>query len=407
MAFSNLCNWTSFDRIALPLTAAFAAMSAHPAAANVLPQEDAVSPNDTQQGFATAPIGQDTFDTSVSLNAERFAIFKPSKKAVRHRIEYDIWDFVLKSFVISMGPSTRETARPALQRPGTRVYKGHRSRYRLEGSMLGFYFLNEDAIASFGEYRRELESVADTLDITTLPRNEQLAFWFNLHNVAMVEKIAENWPIRQPRKLMIDGTPLDDAKFITIRGVTMSLRDIRENIVYSNWRDPKVIYGFWRGEIGGPALEREAFTGRNVASILDFKAEDFVNSLRGTQKVGKTLWVSTHFEEVSRFYFPDFEADLRAHIAKYANEDVKKILEKTDKTKANIREYDIADLNGGRRDSIAASNASAGVPYSVGQLLDQRRRKLDILQRKNERTGRVYFLEIDLPGQDPNAGQVN
>ncbi|MEM9310988.1 MAG: DUF547 domain-containing protein [Pseudomonadota bacterium] len=336
----------------------------------------------------------------------RFDIFTPTKTPVLHRIEYEIWDFALKQLVISMGPSTRQTARPAQQMIGTRQRQGHNSRYRLEGSMLGFFFLDDRAIASFGEYRRELQSVADTLDISTLPRNEQLAFWLNLHNVAMVEKIAENWPFRQPRSLEINGVVLDDAKFITVRGVTMSLREIRENIVYANWRDPKVLYGFWRGEIGAPSLERAAFTGPNVSSLLSLKAEEYINSLRGTQKRGKTLDVATIYEEVSDFYFPDFATDIRAHIAEYANEDVAKILAKTTETQASIREYDIADLNGGRRDSIAMVNAGSGVPYSVGQLIIQRQRKLDRIERKEGRTGRVYFTEITLPGQDPNAGQV-
>ena len=135
----------------------------------------------------------------------------------------------------------------------------------------------------------DLERISGELDIAALPRNEQLAFWFNLHNAAMLEAIAREWPVRQPREIMVDGVPLDDAQFLTVRGIAMSLRDIRENIVFANWRDPKVIYGFWRGEIGGPALEREAYTGANVNSLLDIAAQDFVNSLRGIQQRGDRM----------------------------------------------------------------------------------------------------------------------
>ena len=371
------------------LALSVAALSAVPLGAEALPQAEA-QPSNTS-----------------AASGNPFAAFTPTATPVRHRIDYDIWDFALKQLVVSMGPSTRQTARAPDNPIGTRVRQGHNSRYRLEGSMLGFYFLDDRAITSFGEYRRELESVADTLDISTLPRNEQLAFWFNLHNVAMVEKIAENWPMRQPRRFMIDGVPLDEARFLTVRGVAMSLRDIRERIVYANWRDPKVIYGFWRGEIGSPALERNAFTGGNVSSLLALKAEEFVNSLRGTQKRGKTLDVATLYDEVSAFYFPNFETDIRAHIAEYAGEDVTKILAKTTQTQASIREWDIADLNGGRRDSIALVNSSAGVPASIGLLLLQRRRKLELMERKEQRTGRVFFTELVLPGADPNAGQVD
>ena len=344
---------------------------------------------------------------------ERFRIFTPSTTPIRHRIDYGLWDWALKNIVISMGPSTR--SRPLVQDPafGTRIRQGHNSRYRIEGSMVGFLFFDQEVIASFTEYRQDLERVSSTLDIAVLPRNEQLAFWSNLHNVAMLEQIAQAWPVRQPRAIEIDGVPLDDAKFITVRGIAMSPRDIREKIVYANWRDPKVIYGFWRGEIGGPALEREAYTGANVSSLLDLAAEDYVNSLRGTQKQGDRLQVSTLYDETRAFYFPDFEKDVRAHLAEYANEDVSDILARTQRTEAVIREWDIADLSGGARqanylfiDSDSPSFRSSRIPYGVALLLRQRQRKLETMERREMPTGRVIFSNIDLPGDPPNKNAV-
>ncbi|MEL6542140.1 MAG: DUF547 domain-containing protein [Pseudomonadota bacterium] len=273
--------------------------------------------------------------------------------------------------------------------------------------MVAFSRFDQQAIASFTQYRQELEQVADTLDITSLPRNEQLAFWLNLHNVAMVEQIASNWPVRQPREMLVDGAPLNDARFITVHGVPMSLRDIRENIVYANWRDPKVIYGFWLGEIGSPSLERVAFTGGNVSSLLEVKAEEYINSLRASEKRGDTLHVSTLYDDVAPFYFSDFNADVRAHMAQFANEDVTKMLERTDQIKASIREWDIADMSGGRRDSIAVQGARPGVSAGMAEVLYQRQRKFEQLKKEELPTGRVYFTEIILPDQDPSAGQID
>ena len=335
-----------------------------------------------------------------------FAIFTPTTDPIRHRIDFEFWDFALKNFVISMGPSTRETTRQATQPLGTRVRQGHSSRYRLEGSMLGFSFLDAGAIAGFTEYRLDLQSIGDTLDISSLPRNEQLAYWINLHNVALVEKIAMNWPVRQPREIEIDGTFIDDAPFITVSGVAMSLRDIRERIVFANWRDPKVIYGFWRGEIGGPTLGRFAYTGDNVGSLLDLSADDFINSLRGTQKRGDRLDVSTLYEDTAEFYFPDFDNDVRAHIAEYANETVTDILSRTGLVRASIREWDIADLSGGTRGSILQSSRP-GFTNGAAQLLVQRQRKFEIQRRRGEgRGGQVFFSNIRLPGDPPNANAV-
>lgn len=353
-----------------------------------------------------APTPPENAVTTEQDAVDRFAVFAPTSQPTRHRIDYEIWDWALKNIVIAMGPSLREGARRPDPSLGTRLQQGHNSRYRLEGSMVGFSLFDEAVRTSFTEYREDLERISETLDISSLPRNEQLAFWFNLHNVTMLEFITREWPLRQPREIMIDGIPLDEARLLKVSGVPMSLRDIRENIVFANWRSPKVIYGFWRGEIGGPALEREAFTGANVGSLLDLAAEDFINSLRGTQKNGDRLQVSTLYAEAERFYFPDFDTDVRAHLAAYANEDVAEIIAQTNTTEATIREWDIADLAGGSRGAPYLSNSRPGIPPGAMRLLGERQRKHETMGRRDIPLGRVIFSNIDLPGDPPNKNAV-
>jgi hypothetical protein len=274
-----------------------------------------------------------------------------------------------------------------------------------------FSFLDSDIIASFTEYRQDLERTADIVDIQSLSRNEQLAYWINLHNVAMIEQIANAWPIRQPREIEVGGVPLDDAKFITVEGIAMSPRDIREKIVYKNWKNPMVIYGFWRGEIGGPSIQREAYNADNVARLLDRGARDFVNSLRGTQKRGDLLEVSTLYEEAARFYFPNFEADLREHLARFADTETNEILAGTTQVRATVSEHDIADLAGGVREPTYQNIESNGlstrfrIPQSMARLLAQREEKYNRIIREG-RTGTVTFSNIQLPGDPEDKGEV-
>lgn len=341
---------------------------------------------------------------------ERFAIFAPSSKPIRHKIDYEVFDFALQNIVVSMGPSTRSAPYAVIQPVGTRLKQGLHSRYRLEGSMVGFSFFDQEVIDSFTLYREELQTIGDSIPIHTLPRNEQLAYWFNLHNVALLEKLAREWPLREPREMMVDGAPLDDARFITVQGISMSLRDIREKIVFAHWRDPKVIYGFWRGEIGGPALQPAAFNGQNVSSLLDLSAGEFVNALRGTEQRGSTLHVSRLYAEVAPFYFPDFVTDLRAHLGAYAETEVGAILAETTGAEASISESVIADMAGGSRGANylagSASGSRPGIPPGVIDLMRQRGRKLEVMQRRKEATGRVFFSNIELPGDPPNKNAV-
>jgi hypothetical protein len=345
------------------------------------------------------------------LGEAELATFAPSKTPNADKIDYSIWDEAMKNIVVSMGPSLRESAPRPEPSLGSRRQYGHVSRYRLEGSRVMFSFLDSDVIASFTEYRKDLENTANIVDIQSLSRNEQLAYWINLHNVALVEQIANAWPVRQPREIMIDGVPLDDARFITVEGIRLSPRDIREKIVYRHWNDPLVIYGFWRGEIGGPSLQKEAFNADNVGRLLIRGAADFINSLRGTQELGDRLQVSELYQEAAPYYFPNFEADLRAHLTRYANEPTAALLAKTRGAEPVIAEHDIADLEGGVREPTLSNVSSDGrpvsfrIPQSMAALLKEREDKFQEIIRQG-RTGTVTFSNIDLPGDPEDKNEV-
>lgn len=336
-----------------------------------------------------------------------FETFAPSNAPNADKIDYEIWNEAMKNIVISMGPSLREGAPRPDPSFGTRRQYGHVSRYRLEGTRVMFSFLDADVVASFTEYRKDLEATANVVDIQSLSRNEQLAFWINLHNVAMVEQIANAWPIRQPREIKVDGVPLDQARFITVEGVNLSPRDIREQIVYRHWKDPIVMYGFWRGEIGSPSLQREAFNADNVSRLLIRGANDFVNSLRGSQEQGGRLQVSEFYQEVAPFFFPEFERDVRAHLSRFADADTSALIAKTSAVEASIAEHDIADLEGGVREPTYQNITSNGVstsfriPQSMASLLRERETKFQEIIRQG-RTGTVTFSNITLPG-DPET----
>lgn len=350
---------------------------------------------------------------SSPLGEAQLATFAPSNTPNNDKIDYSIWDEAMKNIVISMGPSLRESAPRPDPSFGSRRQYGHVSRYRLEGTRVMFSFLDADVIASFTEYRKDLENTADIVDIQSLSRNEQLAFWINLHNVALVEQIANAWPIRQPREIKINGVALDDARFIAVEGVKLSPRDIREKIVYRHWRDPMVIYGFWRGEIGGPSLQREAFNADNVERLLIRGAADFVNSLRGTHELGGRLQVSELYKESAPFFFDDFERDLRAHLARHADEATAALLAKTSGVEAVVREYDIADLEGGVREPSYQNITSNGVstrfriPQSMAALLAERETKFQEIIRKG-RTGTVTVSPTSQTGVtvEPSKGEV-
>lgn len=348
-------------------------------------------------------------DSATAASAD-FARFTPKTTATQTSLDYAVWDDALRYMVFRMGRSSREAAPSVETGLAGRIKRGHQSRYRLEGNRVIFSFLEQDIIDSLTAYKKDLESVADQVDISSLPRNEQLAYWINLHNAAVIEQLAQQYPIRSPSlpKFGAEQVSLDEAKVITVNGVRMSPKDIRTRIVFPNWNDPKVIYGFFRGEIGGPSIAGEAFTSRNVSRLLADNARDMVNSLRGVEKIGSTMQVSKIYEEARPFYFPNWEADLRAHLEKYARDDVAEILAKTDRSEASLYETDISDLAGGQVEPSYSDIQSLGedgmtiaqstrVPTSVARLILEQRRKMNELIRRNELTPRVVVIDMENP----------
>ena len=361
------------------------------------------------ESAAIAPRAADAPRGVVYVPALAFSQFRPADTREDHTIDYGYLDEALRWMVVPMGPSLRQGAPRVDPRLGTRRIQGHESRFRLEGNRVAFSFFTDDIRSSLSEYRADLERVGSTLDITRIPRNEQLAFWLNLHNVAVIEALAYEYPLGQPgqRRFGAEKENLDDTKLVTVRGVQLSPRDIRERIVYANWRDPKVMYGFWRGEIGGPSIQRIAFNGSNVSPLLDASAKEFVNSLRGVQKYDGALQVSELYREAAPFYF-ESDDELRSHIAQFAEEDVQKLLGKTARIAFSPDyEKDVADLSRGEvwsvidqlgsdvQDGMGARPLSFRVNYGIQRLMEERGEKLFRAVRRGVPLGTVIVAGED------------
>ncbi|WP_108788438.1 DUF547 domain-containing protein [Erythrobacter sp. Alg231-14] len=373
----------------------------------------------------TAPLAAETSAIPIPAQSQSRAIapdnattqlaqFAPDQDRREHRIDYEHWDEALAWFVVPMGPSIRQGAPRVDPLVGTRRIYGHESRYRLEGNRVAFSYLTPQIRQSITDYRADLEQIGSELDLSAIPRNEQLAYWINLHNVAVIEALAAEYPLAEPsaRGFGTNNAALDDAILVTVDGVSLSPRDIRERIVYPNWSDPKVMYGFWRGTIDGPSIQRLAYTGGNVDALLSLSAEEFVNSLRGVERWGGALRVSPIYDEAAEFYFENTDA-LRAHLSQFARDDVRELVNETSDVAYKRVEGDLADLARGERDPGVnficqqAGGTQGGDPPRVGnatctptrtvpnlaiqRLMEERAEKLRRARKRGIRSGMVIF----------------
>ena len=353
----------------------------------------------------------------------RFSVFRPQPDNRPVLVNYEPLDRLLEKIVLYTGPSLRRLASRPLPDLGSHIVHGHTSRLRLEGNKVFFSKLSDDEKEKIFEIADYLRKFPKSVDIVRLPRDEQLAYWMNLHNMLVLAQIAKNYPAREPRKIKIgvNGQTLHDAPIVQIKGVPLSLRDIRTKIVFRFWQDPRVMYGFFHGDLASPNIRTQAWRASSISFDLGLNAHEFVNALRGVRRQHKTMLVSPLYEEARGTLFKNWPDDLRSHLSQFAENAVATIVYETEDVAFSRYEARTADLVGGQiwtpmsaigsvafgPNGYINSQRNAMRPLAnpaFGLALGELMKKFDEIRRQRRTVkGRVYIT--DEPFDTPIAGE--
>ncbi|AEP30726.1 DUF547 domain-containing protein [Brumicola nitratireducens] len=286
-------------------------------------------------------------------------------------IGYADLDAFIKPHFFQSGPSTRAKAPKSSNNMGTR-FKVKVNRYTaLEGNR--FYFKNlenPEVVAILSDLVESLEAFPDQTPLNLLNRNEQLAYWLNLYNFALLEELSQVYPKTSLKNVLDYGD--DDSilakKVLKVSGVSLSLNDIQYNIVYKKFPEKhNILYGFFQGNIGGPNIREKSYEGDSVWRALEENGKRFVNSNRGTA-VGSSgkVRVSELYEHNMMLFNNDKEI-LRDHLQDLAIGDVETALaamKSAKKIDFDIVDWNFADLFGDQR------NFGGGNQTNPAALLD-------------------------------------
>ena len=184
-------------------------------------------------------------------------------------------------------------------------------------TLIAYDVANARALPFFQQYVNYLSGVP----VETLSRDEQLAYWLNTRNILLVQGLAEQRRHSGFKKKR--GTPSEPGQFwtedrITVSGVSLSLQDIEQNILFAGWYNPNIIFGLYQGVEGGPALPRQAFTGANVHTQLAEAGRRFTTLPSNFRVRGDKVRISTYFDWYLDMAFDGDEAALRQHLTTFA-----------------------------------------------------------------------------------------
>ena len=280
---------------------------------------------------------------------EPFQRFDPSSTIT---INYDVLTQWLRSVVVDIGPSDRRRAHPPRAGIGTRITPNLQRVTLYEGNRFYFegFVKNEEARQVLRDIRYDLEQIPANTPLEFFSRDEQLAYWLNLYNITILNEIVGVYPTRDLEELLFGENSILSKKSLTIAEIHLSLNDIQHTILKENYdNNPIIMYGLYQGVIGGPNIRKTAYTGADVYRALKHNAIEFINSNRGTDfiraKGSKTLNVSNLYARNST-YFPDFNAELSAHLLEYLVGEERGLVKSETIFKPAIEDWTVTDLYG-------------------------------------------------------------
>lgn len=220
---------------------------------------------------------------------------------------------------------------------------------RFEGGRIFLPYFNADQIDFFQTYQEGLENVSNMRAISKFNKNEQLAYWLNLYNVIVINRLIEEYPIQNLKNLMESKkgrVSFKNEKVTRIEGVRLSLKEI-ENILFTNFESPLVAFGLWQGAIGGPRLLNYAFTAKNVQKELKANAVEFVNSNRGLRPPRGSKMKVSKFYKMMLPAFGTSEDDILSFIKLYADPNFVTGVQQVTSINASIFDWRFADILNG------------------------------------------------------------
>lgn len=295
----------------------------------------------------SAPCFAESSNTTNSLNSK-------NQVTANFAVDYSQYNTVLEASVLELARSDRSYISYDENEQGPNLGSNRATDAEANRFYYEQFIDDPELTKSIAAIQSNLLSYLANNQLSKLSNEEQTAFWLNLHNVTVINELAQRYP-KDTNSLSYDVADKSSffyKKLFTYNGQELSLDDIEYKILMPlNKNNPLVMYGLYKGYIGSPNIRTQAYTANNLMPSLIDNAQEFINSNRGTNYSSNLLNVSTMYKD-KKAYFNDFNNDLLAHLSLYADNDLINKLKNKKTALFTIDNYDITDVTGPKhRDS--------------------------------------------------------
>jgi len=231
------------------------------------------------------------------------------------------------SFII-VGPSAAQTAssetmaRWAVHNPANEkgpdydqldIFLANFGQKRRSGTTFAYEAMRKSDKDFLLQYAQFLQG----LPVSQLNKDQQLAYWLNLHNTYALLEAANAYPLRRVKELVTSDEHAWQRKDLVVEGETLSLSDIGNEILARHWDNQNVIYGLYLPARGGPAVTPRAFRASTVHKELEKIGSRFVNSSKSVDADGRSIEVSELYR-LNSAVFDGQDKKVIAHLKRLA-----------------------------------------------------------------------------------------
>jgi hypothetical protein len=193
------------------------------------------------------------------------------------------------------------------------------------------------------ELRRQMAQV----DVASLPRPDQLAYWINLYNISVVNVVVEHYPVASIRDISTDFIAhlnVFKKDYVQTKKGPTSLQSVEDDKIREGFKDPRIHFAINCAARSCPPIRSEPYVGSQISQQLDDQVRMFLNGPHGVHldKSGGELVL--HTTKIMDWFKDDFEkwsAGRVAFIAKYVTADKRKQIEAAgNQIKLEFDDYD-------------------------------------------------------------------
>jgi hypothetical protein len=172
-----------------------------------------------------------------------------------------------------------------------------------------------------------------SVDVASLPRPDQLAYWINLYNMSVVDLIADNYPVESIKDLSTDPIirlNVFKKPIVQVKGGKLSLNDIENDKIREGFRDPRIHFAINCAAASCPPIRTEPYVGARIDQQLDDQARRFLNGRHGVRVAKDGDGVTLHATKILDWFGKDFESwggGKAAFVRRYLTADKQKMID--------------------------------------------------------------------------------